>query len=197
MTLAWAVALLLNNKDALKKAQQELDEQIGRQRQVNESDIAKLVYLQAVVKETLRLYPPPFLAPRESAEYCTVAGFHVPAGTRLFVNAAKVHRDPSVWSEPTEFRPERFLATGEHKNVDVRGQSFELIPFGAGRRICPGISFALQVMLLALASLLHGFEITTAWDEPIEMRESVGLDNLIASSLDVLVTPRLPAEAYY
>ena len=100
-TLTWALALLLNNRDALRKVQQELDKQIGRERQVNESDTKNLVYLQAVLKETLRLHPvAPLLAPRESSEDCTVAGYHVPAGTRLLVNASKFHRDPHVWTDP-------------------------------------------------------------------------------------------------
>jgi cytochrome P450 len=81
--------------------------------------------------------------PHESMEDCTLVGYHVPAGTRLLVNLPKLHHDPHVWVDPTEFRLERFLTT--HKGVDVRGQHFELIPFGSGRRMCPGISFALQV----------------------------------------------------
>ncbi|GMN22093.1 hypothetical protein TIFTF001_040179 [Ficus carica] len=181
--------------DSLRRVQQELDENVGRERQVRESDVKNLIYLQAVIKETLRLYPAgPLLAPRESSEDCTVGGYQIPAGTRLLVNASKLHRDPNVWSDPLEFRPERFLTT--HKDVEVGGQNFEMIPFGTGRRICPGISFSLQVLQLALASLLHGFEVTTLFDEPIDMRETVGLSNLLASSLDVLVTPRLPTEAY-
>ena len=198
VTLIWALALLLNNRDTLRRAQQELDEQVGRERQVKESDIKNLVYLQAVLKETLRLYPAgPLLMPHQSSEDCTVAGYHIPAGTRLLVNVSKVHRDPSVWPDPTAFRPERFLNGEAHQNVDVRGQSFELIPFGSGRRVCPGISLGLQVTQLGLASLLHGFDVTKlVSDEPNDMRETVGLTNLKASPLDVLVAPRLPTQAY-
>ena len=198
VTLTWALTLLLNNRETLAKVQQELDEQVGRERQVKESDIKNLVYLQAVLKETLRLYPAvPLLIPHQSSEDCTVAGYHVPAGTRLLVNISKFHRDPNVWPDPTAFRPERFLGGEAHQNVDVRGQSFEMIPFGAGRRICPGISFALQVTQLGLASLLHGFDVTTlASDEPIDMRVTIGMTNLKLSPLDVLVSPRLPAQAY-
>ncbi|KAL5558124.1 hypothetical protein UlMin_034335 [Ulmus minor] len=195
VTLIWALSLLLNNPEALNKAQQELDQHVGRERLVKESDIKNLVYLQAVLKETMRLYPAgPLAIPHEAVQDCTVAGYDVEAGTRLLVNIPKLHRDPKVWSEPCEFRPERFLTT--HKNVDVRGQNFEYIPFGSGRRICPGISFAQQVAHLTLASLLHGFDITTSLNEEVDMRETIGLSNLKATPLDVLLTPRLPNQAY-
>lgn len=193
--MTWALALLLNNREALKKAQQEIDEHVGRDRQVNEADMKNLVYLQAILKETLRLYPGlPLLAPHQSSKDCTVGGYHVPGGTQLLVNVSKIQRDPNVWSEPSEFRPERFLTT--HQNVDVRGQNFELIPFGSGRRMCPGIWFSLQVMMLTLAALLHGFDIETSSDEPVDMRGTTGLAYLKASPLDVLLTPRLPSEVY-
>ncbi|XP_015884712.3 cytochrome P450 CYP82D47 [Ziziphus jujuba] len=196
VTLTWALALLLNNRGALKKAQQELDEHVGRDRQVKESDLNKLVYLQAILKETLRLYPAaPLLLPHESMEDCTVGGYHVPKGTCLLVNLSKIHRDPKIWSDPNEFRPERFLTT--HKAVDVRGQNFELIPFGSGRRMCPGVSLALQFMQLTLAALLHGFDVATLSNEAVDMSEKFGLTNMKASPLDVLLTPRLPANLYY
>ncbi|XP_015884699.3 cytochrome P450 CYP82D47 [Ziziphus jujuba] len=195
VTLTWSLALLLNNRGALKKAQQELDEHVGRDRQVKESDLNKLVYLQAILKETLRLYPAgPLSIPHESMEDCTVGGYHVPKGIRLLVNLSKIHRDPKIWSDPNEFRPERFLTT--HKAVDVRGQNFELIPFGSGRRMCPGVSLALQFMQLTLAALLHGFDMATPSNEAVDMSEKFGLTNMKASPLDVLLTPRLPANLY-
>ncbi|KAH9605208.1 hypothetical protein KSS87_018156 [Heliosperma pusillum] len=195
VTLTWALSLLLNNIEALRKTQAELDTVIGKERQVEESDLKNLVYLQAVLKETLRLYPAaPLSVPRESIEDCTVNGYHVPAGTQLFVNLYKIHRDPEVWQDPCEFRPERFLTT--HKEYDVRGQSFEFMPFGSGRRICPGISFALQFMQLTLASLIHGFEISTPADESVDMTEGFGLTNLKATPLEVILTPRLPEYLY-
>ncbi|XP_050267313.1 cytochrome P450 82A3-like isoform X5 [Quercus robur] len=157
VTLTWTIALLLNNH-VLKKAQDELDVQVSRVRIVNESDIDKLVYLQAIVKETLRLYPTARLAiPREFTENCIIGGYHVPKGTQLITNVWKIQTDPRIWSDPLEFKPERFLTI--HKNVDVRGQNFELLPFGSGRRVCPGISFALQMVHLALASFLHMYDI--------------------------------------
>ncbi|PRQ58474.1 putative cytochrome P450 [Rosa chinensis] len=195
VTLTWALSLLLNNPEVLKKAQLELDNHVGRERQVNESDVKNLVYLQAIIKETLRLYPAaPLSVPHESSEDCRIGNYHVTSGTRLLINLSKIHRDPNVWLEPCLFQPERFLTT--HKNVDVRGQSFEFIPFGSGRRICPGISLALQVTQLTLAHLLHGFEITAPSDEPLDMGESSGITNMKITPLEVFLTPRLHPKLY-
>lgn len=195
VTLTWAIALLLNNHDVLKKAQDELDIQVGTERQVNESDLRNLVYLQAIIKETMRLYPAaPLLIPHESIEECTVNGYHVPAGTQLLINAWKIQRDPCVWEEPCQFQPERFLT--RHKEIDVRGQNFELIPFGSGRRMCPAVSLGLQVMQLMLASLIHGFDFTTPSDESVDMGEASGLTIAKATQLEVLLSPRLSPSSY-
>ncbi|GFY86917.1 cytochrome P450, family 82, subfamily C, polypeptide 4 [Actinidia rufa] len=194
-TLTWAISLLLNNTEALKKAQEELDLHVGADRQVDDSDIKNLVYLQAIIKETLRLYPAgPLLGPREAMESCTVGGYNVPVGTRLIVNIWKIQRDPRVWTDPSVFKPERFFTN--HENVDVRGQHFELIPFGSGRRSCPGVSFALQVLHLTLARLLHGFDLASPLDLPVDMSESPGLTIPKATPLEVLLTPRLPTKLY-
>ena len=194
-TLTWAISLLLNNTEALKKAQEELDLHVGADRQVDDSDIKNLIYLQAIIKETLRLYPAgPLLGPREAMESCTVGGYNVPGGTRLIVNIWKIQRDPRVWTDPSVFKPERFFTN--HENVDVRGQHFELIPFGSGRRSCPGVSFALQVLHLTLARLLHGFDLASPLDLPVDMSESPGLTIPKATPLEVLLTPRLPTKLY-
>ncbi|WRX14750.1 Cytochrome P450 - like 10 [Theobroma cacao] len=195
ITLTWALSLLLNNRHVLKRAQDELDIHVGKHRKVEESDINNSVYLQAIVKETLWLHPAvPLSVPREAMEDCTIAGFHVPAGTRLLVNLWKLQRDPSIWQKPSEFLPERFLS--DHANLDLTDQNFEFIPFGSGRRICPGISFALQVMHLALARLLHGFEWGTVSDTAIDMSETPGLTVPKATPLEVTLTPRLPSMLY-
>ncbi|WOG95801.1 hypothetical protein DCAR_0415130 [Daucus carota subsp. sativus] len=194
-TLMWALSLMLNNRHVLKKAQDEMDKYVGRDRQVKESDVKDLTYLQAIVKETLRLYPAAPLSPQhEAMEDCTVAGYEIPAGTRLVVNLWKIHRDPRVWSDPLEFQPERFLQ--KHVNVDIWGQNFELLPFGSGRRSCPGITFAMQVLHLTLAQLLHAFELGTVLDSNIDMTESPGITNPKATPLEVTLTPRLPPEVY-
>lgn len=194
-TLTWAVSLLMNNRQVLKKAVDEVEAQVGRQRLASESDIKNLPYLQAILKETLRLYPAaPLSVTHKSTEDCTVAGYHIPSGTHLLTNLSKIHRDPQVYEDPLEFRPERFLTT--HKGVDLRGQHFELIPFGAGRRMCPGVSFALLMMQLTLANLLIGFDIATPDHKPVDMREQVGLTNIKASPLQVLLKPRLSPHLY-
>ncbi|KAL9418015.1 hypothetical protein AB3S75_040922 [Citrus x aurantiifolia] len=191
-TITWALSLLLNNRHVLKKAQDELDIHVGKNRQVEESDIKNLIYLQAIVKETLRLCPPlPLSAPREAMEDCTIDGFHIPAGTRLIVNLWKMHRDPSIWANPSEFIPDRFL--NENAKLDVNGQDFEFLPFGSGRRKCPGISFALQVQHLTLARLLHAFNLGTVSDTLVDMSESPGLTVPKATPLEVTLTPRVPS----
>ncbi|XP_015964100.1 cytochrome P450 CYP82D47 [Arachis duranensis] len=196
VTLTWALSLLLNNKTELKRVQEEINIHIGNERKVEESDISKLEYLQAVVKETLRLYPPsPIITFRAAMEDCTFScGYHIPAGTHLMVNAWKIHRDGDVWEDPQDFKPQRFLTT--HKHVDVRGQNFELVPFSSGRRACPGASLALRVVHLTLARLLQSFEIDSPSDEAVDMTESFGLTNLKATPLQVLLTPRLHPKLY-
>lgn len=195
VTLTWALSLLLNNRAALRKAQEELDIHVGKERLVEEEDINKLFYLQAIVKEALRLYPPaPLSGLRESTEDCTIGGYHVRKGTRLVVNLWKIQTDPLVWSDPLQFKPERFLTT--HKDIDVKGQHFELLPFGGGRRACPGISFGLQMLHLTLASLIHAFEISTPSNAPVDMTATFGLTNIKSTPLEVVVKPRLPPNLY-
>ncbi|PHT26403.1 Cytochrome [Capsicum baccatum] len=126
VTLTWTLSLLLNNYEALKKAQDELDIHVGKNRWVQESDLKNLVYLQAIVNESLRLYPAaPLLLPHESIEGCVVCGYDIPKGTRLLVNIWKFHYDPDIWPDPHEFKLERFFTT--HKDVNVRGNHFKLM----------------------------------------------------------------------
>ncbi|CAB4265803.1 unnamed protein product [Prunus armeniaca] len=195
VTLTWALSLLLNNRQVLKKVYEELDQYVGKGRLLEESDINNLVYLQATVKEAMRLCPAgPLSGQREFTEDCTVGGYHVPKGTWLLVNLWKIQTDPRVWADPMEFKPERFLTT--HKDVDVRGQQFELMPFGSGRRACPGISFGLQMTLITLASFLHWFDVTTQENAPVDMTGSIGLTNIKLTPLNVLVKPRLSPDLY-
>nr|GMD89047.1 cytochrome P450 CYP82D47-like [Ipomoea batatas] len=176
-------------------AQEELDMVVGKERKVDESDINNLVYLQAIVKETFRIYPgAPLGGPRIFANDCTVSDFHVPKDTWLFINVWKLQRDPQVWSNPLEFKPERFI--NHHKDLDVFGQDFELIPFGAGRRICPGITFGLQMLHLVLANLLQSFELSNVSSEGIDMTETAGLTNIKATPLEILIAPRLSHYLY-
>nr|AGO03797.1 cytochrome P450-like protein [Tanacetum cinerariifolium]AXL93714.1 Cytochrome P450 [Tanacetum cinerariifolium] len=189
VTLTWVLCLLLNNPKALRTVQEEIDEHVGRDRPVEESDMKNLLYLGAVIKETMRLYPAaPLAVPHESTEDCVVSGYNVPKGTRLLINLWKLHRDPNIWSDPEEFKPERFMTT--NKDIDVKGRHYDLLPFGSGRRMCPGIYFALQAMHLTLATLIQQFELVKPTDEQIDMSERSGLTTSKATPLEVLLSPR-------
>ncbi|KAL2239674.1 UNVERIFIED_CONTAM: Xanthotoxin 5-hydroxylase CYP82C2 [Sesamum indicum] len=193
--LTWLLSLLLNNRQVMQQAQEEIDMKVGKERWVQESDIKNLVYLQAVVKETLRLFPPgPLSVPHEAMEDCCVAGYHVPKGTRLLVNVWKLHRDPRIWAEPDNFVPERFLTS--HVAVDFTGQNHEFVPFGSGRRSCPGITFAMQVTHLTLARLLQGFDLATPSNGPVDMTEGLSITLPKATPLEVVITPRLSDGLY-
>lgn len=156
----------------LEKARKEIDSVVGNARLVQESDIPDLPYLQAIVKETLRLHPTGPLIVRESSEACTVVGYEIPAKTRLFVNVWAIGRDPKHWEDPLEFRPERFLRENKAQ-MDVRGQHFQMLPFGSGRRGCPGISLALQVVQTSLACMVQCFD----WQVTgkVDMEEGPGI----------------------
>ncbi|KAJ0778071.1 putative cytochrome P450 [Helianthus annuus] len=195
-TLTWALSLLLNNPKALETAQAEIDKHVGRERLVEESDMKNLVYLEAIIKETLRLYPAaPLSVPHESVEDCIVGGYNIPKGTRLLVNISKIHRDPNTWSNPHEFQPERFLTS--HQNVDVKGKHFDLIPFSSGRRMCPGGVLALHELRITLATLMQLFVLKPTSSEPIDMSESFGITICKEMPLEVLLAPRLSSGIMY
>ena len=176
-TLVWIMAELMKNPSAMRKAQEEVRGVVKEKGflQVKERHLPELVYLKTIVKEVLRLHPPaPLLIPRETTERCRIAGYDIPAKMRVFINAASIAMDSKYWENPEEFKPERFLNT----DIDFRGQHFELLPFGAGRRGCPGISFAVVILELVLANLLHSFDWNLpdgARAEDINMEESFGL----------------------
>ncbi|XP_065873376.1 cytochrome P450 CYP82J17-like [Euphorbia lathyris] len=195
ITMTWLVAVLLNNKRVLQLAQEEIDEKVGRERNVEESDIEKLVYLNAIIKETLRLYPAgPLAVPREAMEDCTLYGYQIPKGTRILTNLWKLHRDPNIWDNPEEFRPERFLTS--HVKLDYMGQNFEYVPFGSGRRSCPGLNFAMQVMHITIARFLQGFNLSTPNGEAVDMTESLSISLSKETPLHVIITPRLAPQLY-
>ncbi|XP_010518174.1 PREDICTED: cytochrome P450 76C4-like [Camelina sativa] len=171
----WAMAELLKNPKTMAKAQAEIEHVIGENGVVEESDISELPYLQAVIKETFRLHPAlPLLLPRETETDVEILGFMVPKDSQVLVNVWAIGRDPNVWENPTQFEPERFLG----KEIDVKGRDYELTPFGAGRRICPGLPLAVKTVSLMIASLLYSFE----WKLPngiipedLDMDETFGI----------------------
>ncbi|TVU00040.1 hypothetical protein EJB05_54533, partial [Eragrostis curvula] len=174
-TLQWAMSELMRNPNAMKRAQEELRTNLKGKTKVTEDDLAQLTYLKLIIKETLRLHPAaPLLLPRESRESCKILGYDVPKGTTVLVNAWAIARDPKYWEDPEEFKPERF----ESGTIDFKGVDFEYIPFGAGRRICPGMMFAQANMELVLAALLYHFDwMLTDGLKPseLDMTEQMGL----------------------
>lgn len=193
-TTEWAMATLLQRSDVLKRAQQELDVIVGRERILEESDLPKLKYLEAIVKETLRLYPAaPLLLPHVAAAPCRVGGYYVPEGTEVLFNAWGIHRDPAVWESPLKFEPERFM----NSSIDVNGHDFTYIPFGYGRRACPGIWLAMRMLLLTVGRLLQGFD----WSIPegtegVDMNEGRAVTLHRAVPLEAAIRPRLPHYLY-
>ncbi|MED6112296.1 hypothetical protein PIB30_060404 [Stylosanthes scabra] len=158
-TTVWAMTALIKNPRVMRKVQEELRNFGGQKDFLEEEEIKKCIYFKAVIKETLRLYPPvPLFVPKETNEKCSINGYEIPSKTIVYVNAWTIHRDPKAWKDPHEFCPERFL----DRDIDFLGQDFELIPFGAGRRICPGMHMALASLDLILANLLYSFD----WKPP-------------------------------
>ncbi|XP_025822033.1 flavonoid 3'-monooxygenase-like [Panicum hallii] len=191
VTVEWAISELLRKPAVFAKATEELDRVVGHGRWATEKDMPQLPYLDAIVKETMRLHPiAPLLIPRVAREDAAVGGYDVPKGTRLLVNVWAIGRDPALWDAP-----ERFLG----RKMDVKGQDFKLLPFGSGRRMCPGYGPGLKEIQLSLANLLHGF----SWSLPegmakedLSMGEVFGLSTTRRSPLEVVVHPRLPSELY-
>ncbi|XP_010059868.1 cytochrome P450 81Q32 [Eucalyptus grandis] len=185
-TMEWALSLLLNNPEALAKAQAEIDARTGQNRLIEESDLAELPYLQAVVTETLRMYPPaPLIPPHESSEECTVGGFRVPRGTMLLVNIWAFQNDPKLWAEPRKFMPERFQGLGMEGNLGLA-----MSPFGAGRRGCPGEALAMRMVGLALGTLIQCFDWKRVGEEMVDMSGGTGLIMPKAQPLIAKYRPR-------
>ncbi|KAF7844737.1 geraniol 8-hydroxylase-like [Senna tora] len=156
-TLEWAMAELMHNPEKMAKARAELEQVLGKNAKIEEHQVSNFPYLQAVFKETLRLHPPaPFLLPHKANEDVEICGFLVPQDSQILVNVWAMGRDPAIWDNPNVFTPERFL----HNEIDYRGagRDFRFIPFGAGRRTCPGLPLASRALTFILASLLYHFD---------------------------------------
>ncbi|KAL2241574.1 cytochrome P450 81D1-like [Sesamum indicum] len=183
VTIEWAMSLLLNHPQVLQKAKLELDSQVGHHRLVDEQDLPNLHYLRNIILETFRLFPAgPLVVPRESSADCRVGGYDIPRGTILLVNAWAIHRDPEVWSEPMSFKPERF----DGKEVETQ----KLMPFGMGRRACPGAGLGQRMVGLALASLIQCFEWERVGLEEVDLAEGVGLTMPKFKPLEAVCRPR-------
>ncbi|KAB2605940.1 cytochrome P450 CYP736A12-like [Pyrus ussuriensis x Pyrus communis] len=175
-TVLWALSELMRHPQVMKKVQKEIENVVGLNRMVEESDTEKLEYLDMVVKETMRLHPVlPLLLPHAAIEDCTVDGYHIPKKPSIIVNVWAIVRDPSAWEDAEKFVPERF----EDSNVDVRGHHFQILPFGPGRRRCVGMQLGITVVHFVLAQLVHCFD----WELP---------DNMLPNELDMTEEFGLP-----
>ncbi|XP_058079046.1 cytochrome P450 98A2-like [Magnolia sinica] len=196
ISVEWAMAELIKNPRVQEKAQEELDRVIGFDRVMTESDFPNLLYLQCVAKEALRLHPPtPLMLPHKATANVKIGGYDVPKGSNVHVNVWAVARDPAMWKDPLQFRPERFL----EEDIDMKGHDFRLLPFGAGRRVCPGAQLGINLVQSMLGHLLHHFQ----WTPPegvkadeIDMSENPGLVTFMRTPLEAVPIPRLPAQLY-
>ncbi|KAB2597285.1 cytochrome P450 CYP736A12-like [Pyrus ussuriensis x Pyrus communis] len=187
----WTLSELLKHPQVMKKVQKEIENVVGMERMVEESDLEKLQYLDMVVKETMRLHPvAPLLLPHAAIEDCNVNGFHIPGKSRIMINIWAIGRNPSVWTDADNFIPERF----DGSNIDFRGRDFQFIPFGSGRRGCPGMQLGITMVQLLVAQLVHCFD----WELPnnmlpteLDMTEEFGLTVPRANHLLALPTYRL------
>ncbi|KAL5817664.1 hypothetical protein ACOSQ3_026042 [Xanthoceras sorbifolium] len=192
----WTMAELMQHPEVMKNVQEELTEVVGIASLVEEFHLPKLRYLDAVVKEALRLHPAlPLLVPRCPSQSTTVGGYTIPKGARIMLNVWAIHRDPQLWDNPLEFRPERFLNNSE--NFDYLGNNFQYMPFGSGRRICAGIPLAERMLMFLLASLLHSFEWKLPYNTQLDLSDKFGIVIKKLKPLVVIPTPRLSNSELY
>ncbi|KAK1415274.1 hypothetical protein QVD17_31052 [Tagetes erecta] len=173
-TVIWAMSELVRNPEVLSKIEEEMKKEIKTQ-DIKHFQLTKLTYLQACMKEVFRLHPVvPFLIPHMATENCEVMNYLIPKNAKILVNVWAMGRDSKIWDEPLSFKPERFLDS----KMDFKGQDFELLPFGSGRRMCPGLPSALNSVQLLLASLIQEFDWTLAnGDDPskLDMNGNFGI----------------------
>ncbi|XP_019179448.1 PREDICTED: premnaspirodiene oxygenase-like [Ipomoea nil] len=192
-TTEWAMSEMLRNPGVMEKAQAELREVVKGKDKIQEIDVKELKYLKMVIKETLRLHPPiPLLLPRECREEREIEGYVIPPKTKVIVNAWAINRDPEHWKDPESFKPERFRDNNDGMEYMTGGQNMEFIPFGGGRRVCPGIAFGLANVELPLANLLYHFR----WKLPdgtkpadVDMTEVFGASSKRKNNLFLIATP--------
>uniref|UniRef100_A0A0D3GPR2 Cytochrome P450 n=1 Tax=Oryza barthii TaxID=65489 RepID=A0A0D3GPR2_9ORYZ len=187
VTVTWIMSELMRNPRVMQKAQAEVHNIVKNKSKVCEEDIQNMKYLKMIIKENFRLHPPgTLLIPRQTMKTCTIGGYSVPSETRIYVNVWAMGRDPNIWHNPEQFYPERF----EDKGIDFRGSHFELLPFGSGRRICPGIAMGVANVELVVANLLYCFN----WQLPKGMKEEdIDMDEIgqlaFRKKLPLLIVP--------
>ncbi|KAL5707158.1 hypothetical protein ACHQM5_025243 [Ranunculus cassubicifolius] len=179
------MSILLNHPEVLEKARAEIDSQVKDNHLIDDSDLSNLPYLHCIINETLRLFPVgPLLVPHSSSEECTIGGYKIPRGTTLFVNAWAIHRDPKLWEEPDSFKPERF------ERVQGEREGYKFLPFGLGRRSCPGAGLAMKKMGMVLGTLIQCFEWKRVGPELVDLSESGGTTMPKAKPLEAIYRPR-------
>lgn len=185
--MKWTMGELMNNPKIFERLREEIDSVAGKTRLIQETHLPKLPYLQAVIKESLRLHPPGYLLPRELEQECKIRGFYIPKNTLLVVNAYAVMRDPSSWKDPDEFIPERFLGQEEEK----KGKELKFLGFGVGRRGCPGSNLGNIIVEIAIGVMVQCFD----WKiegENVNMEETSGRMFLtLAHPLKCTPVPRI------
>eukprot|EP01018_Ginkgo_biloba_P009515 Gb_15631 [translate_table: standard] len=193
-SMEWAIAELVNNPNIQQKLRSELDEVLGRENLMQESDISKLPYLHAVVKETLRLHTVvPLLLPHMNLHQVKLGGYDIPAESKIVVNAWWLSNNPALWENPEEYRPERFLdMSSGSSRIDVNGNDMRYTPFGVGRRSCPGKVLALPLVSMVIGRLVQCFHLSTPKGiEKLDMSEESGQFSLhIAEHSQILLKPR-------
>ncbi|KAI3794337.1 hypothetical protein L1987_36967 [Smallanthus sonchifolius] len=175
ITIEWAMTEMIRNPSVMKKVQTEVREAFKWKTMITEKDLQSLSYMQLVIKETLRLHPPvPLLLPRECREQCKIDGYDIHVKQKVMINAWACATDPEYWEDAESFKPERF----EKTSVDFMGNDYEFIPFGAGRRMCPGVNFGLRSVEFFLAHMLYFYD----WNLPdglnptdVDMTETEGV----------------------
>ncbi|KAH7445993.1 hypothetical protein KP509_01G031700 [Ceratopteris richardii] len=187
ITVEWALAELISHPSKMKRVQDEIDEVVGNSRLVEPEDVQNMPYFQAVIKETMRLHPLlPFLVPHMAKAECRVEDFDIPANALTLINVWAIGRDEKVWGSALDFSPERFLGS----DIDVRGRHFELLPFGSGRRACPGMLLGIINVNLMLACLRQAFVFEP--NERLDKTEKFGIVMALANPLLIRASPRVP-----
>ncbi|CAN1836360.1 Desmethyl-deoxy-podophyllotoxin synthase [Linum perenne] len=176
IAIEWALSELMRNSQAMEKAQREVRKQVGQKGRIDHEDLGQLHYLKLVIKEALRLHPPaPLLAPREAREAAVIHGYQIPAKTRIIINAWAIARDHRNWVKPDSFFPERFMLDDQGRGDYLKGLDFSMIPFGSGRRICPGIQYGTTLVTLCLANLVYHFDWELPTAQNLDMSEDFGI----------------------
>ncbi|XP_054819037.1 isoleucine N-monooxygenase 1-like [Prosopis cineraria] len=192
----WALAEMINQPELLEKATQELDQVVGKHRLVQESDIPKLNYIKACLREAFRLHPiSPFNVPHVAMCDAVVSNYLIPKGSHVLLSRQELGRNPNVWKDdPLKFKPERHLVDNM-SDVFLTEPDLRFISFTTGKRACPGVVLGTTITVMMLARLLHGFTWSASRHQPIELVESQ-TDLLLAKPLVAITHPRLPKEVY-